>query len=85
MEMGFADKDGVLSVVLRDPVALFGTYMPHATGGSLFIETQKNVNLGDEVFILLDILEQGESTPVSAKVIWVTPKETTSCRPGIGI
>lgn len=85
MEMGFAGKGGILSVVLKDPMALFNAYMPYVTGGGLFIETQKNVMLGDEVFILLDILEQGEPTPVSAKVIWVTPKGSTSFKPGIGI
>ena len=85
MEMGFGGKGGILSVVLKDPMSLFNAYMPYVQGGGLFIETPKSANLGDEVFILLDILEQSEPTPVSAKVIWVTPKGSTSFRPGIGI
>ncbi len=85
MEMGFAGKGGILSVSLKDPMSVFNAYMPYVTGGGLFIETQKNIQLGDEVFILLQLLEQSEPTPVSAKVIWVTPKGSTSFKPGIGI
>ena len=85
MEMGFAGKGGILSVSLKDPMSVFNAYMPYVSGGGLFIETQKKVKLGDEVFILLQILEQTEPTPVSAKVIWVTPKGSTSFKPGIGI
>lgn len=85
MEMGFASKGGILSVALKDPMSLFNAYMPYVKGGGLFIETQKDLKLGDEVFILLDILDQSEPTPVSAKVIWVTPKGSTSFRAGIGI
>ncbi|MBT5330158.1 MAG: pilus assembly protein PilZ, partial [Porticoccaceae bacterium] len=50
MEMGFAGKGGILQVSLKDPVAVFNAYMPYVSGGGLFIETQKNVKLGDEVF-----------------------------------
>jgi type IV pilus assembly protein PilZ len=85
MEMGFAGKGGILSVSLKDPMAVFNAYMPYVSGGGLFFETTKSVKLGDEVFILLELLDQTEPTPVSAKVVWVTPKGSTSFKPGIGI
>ena len=85
MEMGFAGKGGILQVALKDRTALYNAYMPFVKGGGLFIETNKSVRIGDEVFILMEFLDQSEPIPVSAKVIWVTPKGSTSFRPDIGI
>lgn len=85
MDMGFAGKGGILQLSLTDRTALYNAYMPFVKGGGLFIETNKKVNIGDEVFVLMSFMDQSEPIPLAAKVIWVTPKGSTSFRPGIGI
>jgi type IV pilus assembly protein PilZ len=85
MDFGFSAKGGILSVALKDGKSLYNAYMPFVKGGGLFFESSKDVKLGDEVFVLLQLLDNPEPIPVSAKVIWVTPKGSTVFRPGIGI
>ncbi len=85
MDMGFAGKGGILQLSLTDRTALYNAYMPYVEGGGLFIETSKKVNIGNEVFVLMSFMEQPEPVPIAAKVVWVTPKGSTSFRPGIGI
>lgn len=85
MDLGFAAKGGIMSLALKDQTAMFNAYMPFVQGGGLFVETSKQHNLGDEVFLLVEFMDQSEPIPVAAKVIWVTPKGSTTYKPGIGI
>jgi type IV pilus assembly protein PilZ len=42
--------------------------------------------LGDEVFLLLNLMDEPEKIPVAGKVIWVTPKGAQGNRSaGIGV
>jgi type IV pilus assembly protein PilZ len=60
--------------------------MPFIKNGGLFIQTRKAYRLGDEVFMLLTLMEEKERLPVAGRVIWVTPPEAQGNRaPGIGI
>lgn len=85
MDFGFSAKGGIISVSLKDRTTLYNAYMPFVKGGGLFFESSKQVKLGDEIFVLLQLLDSPEPIPVSAKVIWITPKGSTVFRPGIGI
>lgn len=85
MDLGFAAKGGIMSLALRDQMAMFNAYMPFVKGGGLFVETTKQFALGDEVFLLVEFMDQPEPIPVAASVIWVTPRGSTTYKPGIGI
>lgn len=77
---------GVLSLTIRDKAVLYATYMPFIKQGGLFIPTNKNYKLGDEVFMLLNLMEETEKLPVSGKVIWITPSGAQGNRAaGIGV
>lgn len=85
-------QPGILTLDIPDKAALYAAYMPFVTNGGLFIPAQRNErrgqnhSLGDEVFLLLNLVEQGERLPVAGKVIWVTPPGAQGQRqPGIGI
>ena len=47
---------------------------PAVQNGGLFIPTNSNYRLGDEVFMLLNLMGEDEKLPVAGRVIWVTPK-----------
>lgn len=72
--MSGAPRGGILSLAIKDKSVLYATYMPFIRNGGMFIPTQKQYQMGDEVFMLLALLDEPERVPVAGKVIWITPK-----------
>jgi type IV pilus assembly protein PilZ len=71
--MSAGGRQGILSLTIKDKGALYAAYMPFIKNGGLFIPTNKSYKLGDEVFMLLTLMEESEKLPVAGKIIWVTP------------
>lgn len=67
-------RSGILSITIKDKAVLYAAYMPFIQGGGLFIPTSKQYQLGEEVFMLLKLMEEPEKIPVAGKIVWVTPK-----------
>lgn len=79
-------KQGVMSVAIKDKNTLYASYMPYIKNGGIFIPTDKPFELGDEVFLLLSLMEESERFPITGKVVWVSPKGAMGARPhGVGI
>jgi len=68
------NKPGLLTLTIKDKSALYMAYMAFVRNGGLFIPTNSNYRLGDEVFMLLNLMGEDEKLPVAGRVIWVTPK-----------
>jgi type IV pilus assembly protein PilZ len=84
--MGGGVRNGILSLTIKDKAVLYAAYMPFVQNGGLFIPTSKSYKLGDEVFMLLNLMDEPEKIPVAGKVIWVTPKGAQGSRAaGIGV
>lgn len=81
-----AARQGILSLAIKDKSALYNAYMPFIRGGGIFVPTTKRYALGDEVFILLTLMEDKERLPVAGKVVWITPPGAQGNRTaGIGV
>jgi type IV pilus assembly protein PilZ len=81
-----AGKQGILSLTIKDKSALYAAYMPFVKNGGLFIPTNKAYKLGDEVFMLLTLMEETEKIPVAGKIVWVTPQGAQGNRAaGVGV
>jgi len=81
-----AARQGILSLTIRDKSALYAAYMPFVKNGGLFIPTSKDYQLGDEVFMLLTLMEEKEKLPVAGRIVWITPKGAQGNRAtGIGV
>ena len=79
-------RQGILSLTIRDKSALYASYMPFIKNGGLFIPTAKAYKLGDEVFMLLTLMDSKEKLPVAGRVVWITPKGAQSNKTaGIGV
>jgi type IV pilus assembly protein PilZ len=79
-------RNGILSVTIKDKSVLYAAYMPFIKNGGLFIPTNKSYKLGDEVFMLLDLMDDPEKIPVAGKVTWVTPRGAQGNRAaGLGV
>ncbi|WP_151705334.1 PilZ domain-containing protein [Nitrincola alkalilacustris] len=77
---------GILSLTIENKEDLYKSFMPFVSYGGLFIPTTRSYQLGEEVFMLLTLMEEPDKIPVTGKVIWVTPKAAQGGRvPGIGI
>lgn len=84
--IGGGARNGILSLTIKDKAVLYAAYMPFIQNGGLFIPTSKSYRLGDEVFMLLNLMDEPEKIPVAGKVVWVTPKGAQGNRAaGIGV
>ena len=55
-------RPGVLSLTIKDKNALYAAYMPYIKGGGIFSPSSKPYKLGDEIFMLLTLMESKEKT-----------------------
>lgn len=79
-------RPGVLSLNIKEKTALYSAYMPQVRGGGLFIPTNKPYRLGDEIYMLLTLLDDPVKIPVAGRVVWVTPAGAQVNRTqGIGV
>jgi type IV pilus assembly protein PilZ len=76
---GQNQRGGILSLTIRDKAVLYSAYMP-------FLPTNKAYQVGDEVFMLLTLMDEPEKIPIAGKVVWVTPRGAQGNRTaGIGV
>ncbi len=79
-------QQGVLSLTIRDKAVLYAAYMPFLENGGLFVPTQKTYRIGDEVFMLLSLMDEPEKIPIAGRVVWITPPGAQGNRQaGIGV
>ncbi len=79
-------KPGLLTLTIKDKRALYLAYMPFIRNGGLFIPTNSPYQLGDEVFMLWNLMGEAEKIPVAGNVVWLTPKGAQGKRAaGIGV
>ena len=79
-------RPGVLSLNIREKAALYAAYMPFLAGGGIFIPTNRQYQLGEEVFMLLSLMDDPQRIAVQGKVVWVTPEGVQGNRTqGIGV
>jgi type IV pilus assembly protein PilZ len=86
MSLSPSARQGILSLTIKDKNALYAAYMQFVHNGGLFIPTNKKYGLGDEVFLLLSLMDEPERIQVAGKIIWVTPIGAEGNRAaGIGV
>jgi type IV pilus assembly protein PilZ len=83
---GSAPRSGILTLSIKDKKSLYMAYMPFLINGGLFIPTNRPYEMGQEVFMLLNLMEDNEKIPVQGKVVWKTPSGSENYRSaGIGV
>ncbi len=78
-------KTGMITYAIRDRDTLYASYMPFLSEGGLFIPTERSYDIGDEVFVLLTLLEEPQRYPVTGRVAWISPRSGSGRPAGIGI
>lgn len=78
-------RPGVVQLAIREKAALYASYMPFIDGGGLFVPTTRTVNIGDELYLILTLMDDPNKLPVTGKVVWITPAGTPGRQQGLGI
>lgn len=81
-----APRQGVISLAIKDKPMLHSCYMPFIKGGGIFVATEKSFEVGDEVFLLLTLLDDPERFAITGKVVWINYRTTPGGRQmGVGV
>lgn len=81
-----AVRAGVLSLNINARAALYAAYMPFLHHGGLFVPTHRSYALGDEVFMLVQLMDEAERHALGGQVVWITPHGAQGGRSqGVGI
>ena len=78
-------KPGVLSLAIKEKAALYAAYMPYVKGGGLFIPTNKPFKVGEEVFMLLSLIDDPLKLKVVGQIVWITTSTQGNRPQGIGV
>jgi len=66
-------KTNVHPLLFNDNKQLYRAYMPYIRHGGLFVKTTQNYQLGDEVFLLIQLPGETQKNSIAGKVVWLTP------------
>lgn len=81
-----ATRPGVFTLVIRSKAALYAAWIPLLKGGGIFLPSIRPHSLGEEVLILLTLLDDPNKVPLQGHVAWINPAHSTGNRPqGIGV
>lgn len=81
-----APRPGVFTLVIRSKAALYAAWIPLLRGGGIFLPSNRSHSLGEEVLLLLTLLDDPNKIPLQGSVAWINPAHSTGNRPqGIGV
>lgn len=81
-----ANRPGVFTLVIRSKSALYAAWMPLLKHGGIFLPSNRSHSLGEEVLILLTLLDDPNKIPLQGTVAWINPAHSAGNRPqGIGV
>ena len=75
-----------MQLAIKEKAALYAAYIPLFAEGGIFVPTQRDYRLGDDVYVLLTLPDDPQCYPVAGRVAWVTPERASGNRTqGVGI
>ena len=81
-----SSRPGAISLNIKEKAILYAAYMPFVKGGGIFIPTARPYKLGDEIFMLITLMDDSAKLPVAGRVIWLTPSGCHGNRvQGVGV
>lgn len=79
-------RPSVLSLAIKEKAALYAAYMPFLKNGGMFVPTQKPYKIGDEIYLILALMDDPNKYPIAGKVVWITPAAAHNNKAqGIGV
>ena len=86
MNASTSPRPSVMQLAIKEKAALYAAYIPLFAEGGIFVPTQRDYRLGDDVYVLLTLPDDPQRYPVAGRVAWVTPERASGNRTqGVGI
>ena len=83
---GGAARPSVIQLAIKEKAALYAAYIPQFTDGGIFIPSNKEYKLGDDVYVLISLADDPQRYPVAGKVAWISPARASGNRTqGVGV
>ena len=80
-----APRPSVVQLAIKEKAALYASYMPYLENGGLFVPTTRVAGLGDDIYLIVQLMDDPARDSVSSKVVWVTPPGVNGRQQGIGV
>jgi type IV pilus assembly protein PilZ len=79
-------RPSVIQLKFGEKNALYAAYIPLLAEGGLFVPSNREYRLGDDVYLLLTLPDDPQKYPVAGKVAWITPANASGGRTqGFGV
>ena len=79
-------RPSVLSLPIKEKAALYAAYMPFLANGGIFVPTNKSYKIGDEIYLILTLMDDPTKYPIAGKIAWITPAGANNNKAqGIGV
>jgi len=83
---GSKPRPRVMSLNINSKLTLYAAYMSFFKNGGFFIPTNAKFKLGEEIFLMLTLMDQPAKYMASGQVAWITPHGSQlSQTEGVGI
>jgi type IV pilus assembly protein PilZ len=83
---GPVSRPSVLSLPIKEKAALYAAYMPFLNNGGIFVPTNKTYKVGEEIYLILTLMDDPTKYPIAGKIAWVTPAGANNNKAqGIGV
>lgn len=79
-------RPSIVQLIIKEKGELYAAYIPLFKDGGIFIATQRDYKLADDVYILLALPDETQRHPVTGKVAWITPAQAAGNQvQGVGV
>lgn len=75
----------MMTLSLTDRTSLYNSYMSFCLHGGVFVPTEEKIGLGEEVLLVLEVMENADKFPLKTIVAWKTPVARANRPQGIGL
>jgi type IV pilus assembly protein PilZ len=80
-----ASRPTVIQLNIKEKAALYAAYISSFTNGGIFIPTDREYRLGDDIYVLISLPNDPQRYPVAGKVAWLTPSRSPNRSQGVGV
>ncbi|WP_230658846.1 PilZ domain-containing protein [Psychrobacter sp. I-STPA10] len=78
-------RGGIITCHIEDLETLYASYLPFVNNGAVFIPSNQQYQLGDDVFVAVTLPGSSERMPLNGKVVWVNIKAQANRPAGFAV
>ncbi|WP_227429621.1 PilZ domain-containing protein [Psychrobacter sp. I-STPA6b] len=83
--MAMPGRGGIITCHIENIETLYASYLPFVNNGAVFVPSNRQHQLGDEVFVAITLPGSSERMPLNGKVVWVNHKAQANRPAGFAV